>query len=266
MRIILNKIKKGFTLVELLAVIVVLAIILVIAIPSILDLIFKARTGVYKRDEDILVDISRRFISGASRQLPANIGDKLIIPLSELQNNSTIDQIIDPQDSKIACDGYVEITKASSNKYDYKACLTCGNNYTTPSCTAINNVDVVLPSGSNYTTPSYFSNVEVVLPSGMIPAYYDETAHAWKKADITNAGNIWYDYTNQKWANAVTVTSINRATYQSAAVGTTISMNDINAMFVYIPRFKYSIPSGTGPRQINVVFETKDTLKSTGSY
>ncbi len=77
------------------------------------------------------------------------------------------------------------------------------------------------------------------LATGMIPVYYDETAGVWKKANSNNSDetNKWYDYDNKMWANVVTVSSTNRATYLSASVGTSISMDDINTMWVWIPRF-----------------------------
>ena len=84
-----------------------------------------------------------------------------------------------------------------------------------------------------------------VLASNMIPVYYDETAETWKKADANNKNSNyqWYSYEssgNKKgmWANAVTVKDTNRQTYLNADVGTTISMDDINTMWVWIPRFK----------------------------
>ncbi len=46
------------------------------------------------------------------------------------------------------------------------------------------------------------------LNGDMIPVYYEKTSDTtgtWKKADINNKNNNWYDYSNQKWANAVTV-------------------------------------------------------------
>ncbi|MDY4236637.1 MAG: hypothetical protein SOX86_01345, partial [Bacilli bacterium] len=45
------------------------------------------------------------------------------------------------------------------------------------------------------------------------------------------------------WANAVTVTSDKLETYKNASVGTTISMDDITTMWVWIPRFNAVIPS-----------------------
>ena len=44
------------------------------------------------------------------------------------------------------------------------------------------------------------------------------------------------------WANAVTVTSDKLETYKNASVGTTISMDDITTMWVWIPRFNASLP------------------------
>ena len=77
------------------------------------------------------------------------------------------------------------------------------------------------------------------LATGMIPVYYDETAETWKKADSNNIDktNKWYDYDSKMWANAVTVSETNRNAYVKADVGTPISMDDINTMWVWIPRF-----------------------------
>ena len=84
-----------------------------------------------------------------------------------------------------------------------------------------------------------------VLASNMIPVYYDETSGVWKKADKNNKdnNNRWYSYESSgeykgMWANAVTVKDTNRQTYLNATPGTIIPMDDINTMWVWIPRFK----------------------------
>ena len=105
------------------------------------------------------------------------------------------------------------------------------------------------PSGAN----------RPVLAEGMIPITYDGTN--WVKADQYGAYNNWYDYGNQKWANAVMVTSTKRDTYMNADIGTTIPENDILAYFVWIPRYKYKLfnatyKSGTSPQVMDVVFES----------
>jgi len=101
-----------------------------------------------------------------------------------------------------------------------------------------------------------------VLASNMIPVYYDATEKVWKKADTSNKKleTRWYNYENRIWANAVTVTSTNRATYLNAKPETTIPMSDITTMWVWIPRFNAVTPSnyngGTKalPNAIDVTF------------
>ena len=80
------------------------------------------------------------------------------------------------------------------------------------------------------------------LDSNMIAVRYDGTN--WVKADSST--NNWYNYDKQEWANAVTVSSSSRSNYLSAEVGTTISMDDIETMWVWIPRYSYTIGSEDG--------------------
>ena len=80
------------------------------------------------------------------------------------------------------------------------------------------------------------------LDSNMIAVRYDGSN--WVKADTSN--NYWYNYDSGEWANAVTVSSATRDTYLSAPIGTTISMDDIETMWVWIPRYSYSIGSEDG--------------------
>ena len=106
-----------------------------------------------------------------------------------------------------------------------------------------------------------------VLASNMIPVYYDEANSVWKKADKNNSQKDyrWYSYSSTgeykgMWANAVTVKDTNRQTYLNAEPGTTISMDDITTMWVWIPRFNVVTPSnyngGTQakPNAIDVTF------------
>ena len=82
------------------------------------------------------------------------------------------------------------------------------------------------------------------LDSGMIAVKYEN--NNWVKADTTNTNNEWYNYEEKKWANAVTVSSSTRSSYLNASVGTVINMNDIETMWVWIPRYSYTIGSVNG--------------------
>ena len=83
-----------------------------------------------------------------------------------------------------------------------------------------------------------------MLDEGMIAVTYNGTD--WVKADRTNLNNDWYNYDELKWANAVTVSESTRDSYKNVNVGTVISMDDIETMWVWIPRYSYSIGSEDG--------------------
>ena len=105
-----------------------------------------------------------------------------------------------------------------------------------------------------------------VLAEGMIPITYDGSN--WIKADVYGAYNNWYDYGNQKWANAVMVTSSTRDTYMNADVGTIVPEADVLAYYVWIPRYKYQLfnatyASGTSPQLMDVVFENGTSTTGT---
>ena len=78
---------------------------------------------------------------------------------------------------------------------------------------------------------------EPVLLDNMIPVVYDNCGN-WLKADTSKN---WYNYDEKTWANAVTVSEESREAYLNAEPGTVIGMSDINTMWVWIPRYKYTI-------------------------
>ena len=140
--------------------------------------------------------------------------------------------------------------------------------------------DLELPSNGHLFEEYVDTPNAPELDEGMIAVSYNGSS--WEKADITNTDNNWYNYNEQKWANAVTVSSSTRSTYQSASVGTTISMNDIETMWVWIPRYSYTIggdgtnyygkkgcylesePTLSLPGEIDIKFVSTDT-KDRGS-
>ena len=82
---------------------------------------------------------------------------------------------------------------------------------------------------------------EPKMDSNMIAVRHD--GYNWVKTDKTSG---WYNYGRGIWANAVTVTSEKLAEYLNAGVGTVINMDDIETMWVWIPRYSYTITSEDG--------------------
>ncbi len=79
---------------------------------------------------------------------------------------------------------------------------------------------------------------------------------------VSNDNPDWYDYCNKKWANAVILKSEPSKNYED---NQQIEMNDIEAMFVWIPKYKYRLwnVNVTNPlynaHSIEIIFDTKDT-------
>ena len=237
---------KGFTLVELLAVIVILAIVLIIAVPGVLSIINKTKDNAFDRQLDMIKEASRLYITSDSDVTWVGQDTKMTtVTLDTLKAKGYLDQkIMNPKTKKEITCAKTVITKRGS-KYDYDVTI----------CDQVN------------TSPRLSSN--------MIPIVYDGSK--WVKADYTNQDNNWYNYDNQQWANIATVSEETRANYKKARVGEEIKLQDINAMFVWIPRFKYKLfnidgtvsPVGNtnlaGNYLIDVQLEDTSTPKSKGS-
>jgi prepilin-type N-terminal cleavage/methylation domain-containing protein len=120
--------EKGFTLVELLTVIVILGIILILAIPNISNSINAARKEAFIKDEEELARATESFIVNNPKYIPRNIGDSKEVKLSDLLNAKAINTIASPENNKKSCNGYVIVTKVEDKKYTYMPHLNCEQN------------------------------------------------------------------------------------------------------------------------------------------
>ena len=103
--------------------------------------------------------------------------------------------------------------------------------------------DLSLPN-DGYLFSEYVEANSPELDSNMIAVKYENSN--WVKADVNNTNNDWYDYDELKYANAVTVSASTRESYLNADIGTVVNMNDIETMWVWIPRYSYTIGSENG--------------------
>jgi prepilin-type N-terminal cleavage/methylation domain-containing protein len=133
--------KKGFTLVELLAVIVILGIVAVITVPIISRVIKKAGTDVFSINEELMSKGAESYFSINDDLLPTYIGGKSTVTLTNLVADGYMKDIKNPKDESTLCEGYVVAIKDAIEGYEYNAYLKCGTNYITDNYDADNPVN-----------------------------------------------------------------------------------------------------------------------------
>ena len=114
---------KGFTLVELLAVIVVLAIVLIIAVPGVLSIINKAKNSAYDRQIDMIKEAARLYVTEKGETL--NWQNETVYVLeSQLKENGNLEsKIIDPRNKKELTDFAIKVVRVSTKKTTYDVIL-----------------------------------------------------------------------------------------------------------------------------------------------
>lgn len=121
--------KKAFTLIELLAIILILSIVLTITIPTVSSIIASANLNSFMTGQKIMINATKLYLGINEQLLPSNIGETIEVKLSSLQSDDLISIIRNPWNNKDICDGYVLVTKIGPNQFDYVPHLKCDNNY-----------------------------------------------------------------------------------------------------------------------------------------
>ena len=127
--------KKAFTLVELLAVIVVIAILGGLAAVSINYIVQNSKKSVYKNYESALKTAAENYLIENTDKLPPEPGEGVEFTKSDkitygvLTSGLFMDEIKDPNGGN--CDGYVIIKRGKDIGFNYNLtyeyCLMCDN-------------------------------------------------------------------------------------------------------------------------------------------
>ncbi len=244
--------KKGFTLTELLGVIIILGLIALIIFPNVNKSIRNSKKKLYDRQVGLIEENARKWGVDHASMLPES--GAYYLELTELIKGGYITgkEIKDPRDESTMNGCVVIGYNAVYSQYDYK--------YTEASCKETKPPENMDKSGAEVPT----------LSNGLIPIKWNGTT--WIRADKNNeaGNNQWYDYNTGMWANAAAVAP----DYRNVSVGTPIPEDKIDAYFVWIPRYEYdyvniaNYAGGTAetPGEIKVNFIKKDKTSPTANY
>ena len=236
--------KKGFTMVELLAIIIIVGTIGIMSFASLTNTIKKNKVREQEVFETNIINAAKLYLASHLDDFSTIDNDdfKAIITTNSLISEKYLkENMANPYDTNIYF-YYVEVQKGDEGYLEY-----------------------VLKYSEAGTLDAYkdpvLNGADPVLDAGMVPIYYDGN-----EVKVANKENEWYNYTNKKWANAILVKEEKRNYYLAAKGGTVVNTDDILGYFVWIPRYKYLIPnSATGPRSISITFQNSKETKESGN-
>lgn len=117
--------KNGFTLVELLAVIIILGIITTIFVPNTIKLLKENNLKIYKIKENELVKVAKDYANyDKNFSSPTVDTPEKYITMTQLVEGGYMNSILDTSSGK-ECRAFVKVTINSVNGYNYEACLLC---------------------------------------------------------------------------------------------------------------------------------------------
>lgn len=120
--------EKGYTLIEVLAVLVILSILLGIAIPAVAGYLKRGTRAYYNGIETDVLAAGRDYLLDYKSLYPREIGNATVVTLDELTENKYID--VPKDEDGNPCDGTVTVVKKGTNNYEYHVCLKCGDHFT----------------------------------------------------------------------------------------------------------------------------------------
>ena len=131
--------KRGFTLVEMIAVILLMALISITVLPSILNQVNNKKEEISEASEKIIFSAASNYLNNKTITYPKLSGNTYCITLKELVQNGELSSPI--KDIKSGNEISLNtIIKASLNTYsDYEYCLVDETDITCNSCTEIRN-------------------------------------------------------------------------------------------------------------------------------
>ncbi len=225
--------KKGFTLVELIGVVIILALIALLAFPPILNSIIKTKTELSDASKEILYNATNLYVSENLNDFPKRNGNIFCVTLNTLSSKEYLPtKVYDSvTGEEISQDSLIEV-KVENNNYTYNMNNECVE-------------DIYVPPNK----PELLDN--------MVPIKYNGTN--WV---VASESDKWYDYDAKEWANAVVLNTTKK-------VGDTVSESEIDLWYVWIPRYKYQLfnadNGSVNEQEIQIKFESGTSSTGTVS-
>ncbi len=239
--------RKGFTIIEILGVLVLIAVLYIIFFPATIELFQRSTLLIDGVTEDIIVLQTKYYLEDNITQYPLIEDSVYCIPINNLIEGGYLGDFL------YDAANYEEynLNKIIKVEVTNQLEITIIDNYY---CQV------------NYGTVGYIDQSGAyppVLNHEMIPVYWNL---GWVVADKSDS---WYNYNEKQWANAVLVKPEYRNVYLNNS-GVMVADSDILAHFVWIPRYRYKLfnteSTILSERRINIEFEHPYIDRTVGNF
>lgn len=127
--------RNGFTIIELLATIIIVGVISTIAVFSYNRVIDNSRGKAFKNNEKALRTAADNLLTKCATAIHRqpycedvpDMGETVRIPLDKLIEGQFMKEIVDPYNGGSFCDGFVDVTNTNggATNLEFKTCLEC---------------------------------------------------------------------------------------------------------------------------------------------
>ena len=120
--------KKGLTMVELLAVIVIIGILASITIVTYTKYINSSKQEKYQQNQKMIENAAKMYLQNNQDERPKSIGESVVISIKTLKDKNYIKENIENEKKESCMDkSAVYVYKNSYQEYSYKGIIACGN-------------------------------------------------------------------------------------------------------------------------------------------
>ena len=116
--------KKGFTLTEILAVLVILGVVMVIAIPSVTNLQDRFKAKYYEKLDDTVISASKTYFKDNKSAVPKQEVGAVALNLNGLITKKYLESVYPYNNNTDQCKGYVVLVKNGTDNQYYN-CMYC---------------------------------------------------------------------------------------------------------------------------------------------